>query len=410
MKRFFTFALLFQFFFSIAQNWPAERWSSATNLTAALGTSSVTDFSGLHWNPISNRLYGVQDNGVVRVLQWDSNTNTFSQIANKSISGGPEGITQANLYANEFYTVDETNYEIRRYTHNANFSNLSLYKHWNLLLSPMTDTGNTGPEGIVFIPDAILRAKEFISEQTGLKYTSTKGLGGLFFIASQEGGNIWVYDVNPNSNDDFIFVGKYKTNQSESCDLSVDRSTGLLYILHNISAHNKLEVTDLSSALDNGNQRKFVVKNEYIVADPEDTNDNIEGFAIVPKCPGFENVSAWLCRDVKSSESNAIQQDVLRWFHAFQAEGSCSSLTNIDFEFETVDLFPNPAHNLMTISTKKGRILTIQLYNNLGQQILKMEGIDRDSTSIDVSKLQSGIYFLSITKAEAIITTKFQKN
>lgn len=157
-------------------------WSSAINLTYILGSSEVTDFSGLHWNPINNRLYGVQDNGVVRVLQLDTNTNSFSQIANRSISGGPEGITQANLYANEFYTVDETNYEIRRYTHSSTFSNISLYKHWNLLAfpSPMEDTGNTGPEGIVFIPDAILSSSGFISEQTGQLYTSVKGLGGLF--------------------------------------------------------------------------------------------------------------------------------------------------------------------------------------------------------------------------------------
>ena len=42
---------------------------------------------------------------------------------------------------------------------------------------------------------------------------------GLVFIAHQNGGYLWVFDVNPNVTDDFAFVGKYKTNRNESCDL-----------------------------------------------------------------------------------------------------------------------------------------------------------------------------------------------
>ena len=410
MKRIIVVTLYLQFQITFAQSWPSVNWSSAINLTYSLGSSVVTDFSGLHWNPVNNRLYGVQDNGVVRVLQLDINTNSFSQIASRSISGGPEGITQANLYANEFYTVDETNYEIRRYTYTSSFSNISLYKHWNLLLSPMTDTGNTGPEGIVFIPDAILSSIGFISEQTGLKYTSVKGLGGLFFIASQDGGIIWVYDINPNSNDDFIYVGKYKTNRSESCDLSLDRSTGLLYILHNISGNNKLEVTDLSTTIVNGNERKFVVKNEYFVATPEDTNDNIEGFAITSKCPAVENVSAWLCRDVKNSESTAIQQDVLRWFHPFSADGSCAPLAISEFSSSAIQIHPNPANDFIVVSSQKATILKIEISNSLGQKVIKMPSISSFSTNIDVSKLQSGIYFMEVEHGDGSTKTKFLKN
>ena len=412
MKKIIVLALYLQFQITYAQSWPSVDWSSATNLTNSLGASVVTDFSGLHWNPVNNRLYGVQDNGVVRVLQFDINTNSFSQIANRSISSGPEGITQANLYANEFYTIDETKYEIRRYTHSSNFSNLSLYKHWDLLASPspMTDTGNTGPEGIVFIPDAILSSIGFISEQTGQVYTSVKGLGGLFFIANQNAGIIWVYDINPNSNDDFLYVGRYRTNRSESCDLSLDRSTGLLYILHNVSGNNKLEVTDLSTTIVNGNERKFVVKNEYFVTTPEDTNDNIEGFAITSKCSDADNVSAWLCRDVKSSESTAIQQDVLRWFQPFSAEGSCAPLSNTEFSKGTIQIHPNPADNFITISSDKEVVSAIRICNSLGQEVIKMENKSSVSTSIDVSKLQSGIYFLEVKHGERSTKTKFLKN
>lgn len=412
MKKIVVVILCVQFQITFAQSWPSVSWSSAVNLTNILGSSAVTDFSGLHWNPINNRLYGVQDNGVVRVLQLDINTNSFSQIASRSISGGPEGITQANLYANEFYTVDETNYEIRRYTHSSTFSNISLYKHWNLLAfpSPMQDTGNTGPEGIVFIPDAILSSAGFISEQTGQLYTSVKGLGGLFFIASQDGGFIWVYDINPNSNDDFAYIGKYRTNRTESCDLSLDRSTGLLYILHNLSGNNKLEVTDLSTTSVDGNERKFIVKNEYFVSNPGDTNDNIEGFAITSKCSNPDTVSAWLCRDVKSSESTAIQQDVLRWFNPFVADGSCTPLATSEFSSSTIQIQPNPANDFIVVSSKKAAILTIEISNSLGQKVIKKENITNVSAQIDISKLQSGVYFIEVNHGEESKRTKFLKN
>jgi len=167
-----------------AQSWPGTPWSLGINLTNTMDAAGITDLSGLHFNPTNNRLYAVQGDGHIRVLQWNTTTNTFTQIANKTIVGGPEGITQANLAANEFYTMDENNYEIRRYTHTSNFSTVTEFKHWKLLNapSPMEDTGNTGPEGIVFIPDSFLTSIGFVSQATGQLYTSVKGLGGLLFL------------------------------------------------------------------------------------------------------------------------------------------------------------------------------------------------------------------------------------
>lgn len=142
MNRFFIFLIVIFFQNCFAQSWPSQTWPSATNITSTIDINGVQDMSGLHFNPTNNRLYAVLDTGEVVILQWNSTSNTFTQLARKTISGGPEGITQANLFANEFYTIDENNYEIRRYTHATNFSNLNEYKHWNLLTSPspMTDT------------------------------------------------------------------------------------------------------------------------------------------------------------------------------------------------------------------------------------------------------------------------------
>jgi hypothetical protein len=304
--------------------WPSEAWSNAVNLTGVMDAGGLTELSGLFWNDVTDRLYVSHGDGRLRVLQFNAGNNAFSQIGNIGYSGGPEGITQVNLSANEFYTIDEDNYQIRKYTHPSNFSSVTLAKSWNILLPPstMTNTGNTGPEGIAFIPDSFLNAVGFISSVSGLPYTSVKGMGGLLFIAHQNQGYVWVFDVNPSVSNDFAFVGKYKTNKSESCDLAFDRTTGLLYILHNTGG-NFLEVTDLTTTLIAVNERKFTVLNEYYVANPSG-NQNVEGFAITRKCDDISQVSVWLCRDVEATESATYKLDCLRWFNPFTAPGYCA--------------------------------------------------------------------------------------
>lgn len=411
LSSFWIYVILFSTQMVSSQIWPASSWSTATNLTNVMDVNGITDLSGLHFNPTNNRLYSVQGDGRLRVLLWNETNNTFSQIANKTIVGGPEGITQANLYANEFYTIDENNYEIRRYTYTANFSTVTEFKHWNLLASPspMQDTGNTGPEGIVFIPDSFLITNGFISEQTGQLYSSVKGLGGLFFVAHQDEGYVWVFDVNPNSNNDFDYVGKYQTNHTESCDLAFDRSTGLLYILHNIIGNNRLEVTNLSTSL-NGSSRKFIPLNDYLITNPTGNNDNIEGFALTPKCPVTGLTSAWLCRDVESNEDQSIQEDAFRWFTTFVADGNCELLSNDSFETTNeIVMYPNPVENRLTLEGKWMLNATIQIYNSLGQLVIEKETQSSTSLILEVSSLKNGLYLLEINQNGNSKTLKFDK-
>lgn len=412
--RIFTRCLFLFLFFgttAFAQTvWPAPTWTNAVNLTSVMDAAGVNDLSGLHFNPTNNRLYAVQGDGRLRVLTWNTTTNSFSQFASKSLPGGPEGITQANLAANEFYVIDENNYEIRRYAHNSSFSSITLVRQWNLLASPspMEDTGNSGPEGIVFVPDASLSAIGFRSQQTGQLYTSTKGLGGLFFIAHQDQGYVWVFDLNPNADDDFLYVGKYRTNQTESCDLSFDRSTGMLYILHNVTGNNTIEVTDLSSAPLSGGTRKLTTINEFSVTNPNDGNENIEGFALTPKCTSSNGVSVWLCRDVETNEADAILQDCLRWFTPFAAEGNCTPLANHDFNTANgLTLYPNPVSTTLNISGSRIIGAEISIYNNLGQLLYKKQNQSDETLVLDVTAFDRGVYFLQAVQNGQTITLKF---
>lgn len=409
MTKQFLLALLFSAAALAQSPWPSVSWSTADNLTAIMNTDGINDLSGLHWNPVTQRLYCVQGDGRLRILQMNASATGFTQIANRTLPDGPEGITQVDFSANEFYTIDENNYEIRKFTHNGSFGNLTESRHWDLLQSPspMEDTGNTGPEGIVFIPDAALADAGFVSQQTGNLYTSQKGMGGLLFVAHQDEGYIWVFDVNPTVNNDFLYVGKYQTNRLESTDLAFDRTTGMLYILHNIDA-NYLEVTDLTSVVTTGSERKFNLVNEYFLPNPTDGNINIEAFAIVPKCPDDAQVSVWLGRDVETDEGDAILQDCLRWFMPFVADGTCTPpLDTAIADPAMFSVYPNPGESTITVDFAIGSKAEIRVLNSLGQTVINRRA-DGD-VALDVSGLAAGLYVIKVLQDGKTAVVKWVK-
>ena len=297
-------------------------WSKSFNLTPSIDSLGVAELSGLHWNSQKKQLFAVSDNGYLYVLQQGASGKGFSLTGSLKKIGNPEGITTIDEAKNEFYTIDEKHFEIRKYSYSPDFSSYTLMHKWNLLSDQggMVDTGNDGPEGIEFIPDSYLSAAGFETSDTEELYTSKKGMGGLIFIAHQKRGLIWVYDVNPDQDNDLVLVGRYKTSQRESCDLSFDRSTGLLYILHNTDG-NFLEVTDLSLKK-HGGKRKFNTIAEYPVPNPGGGSANIEGFAITPKFDDPKQVSAWFCKDISNDEPLEDQKDCLRWFTHIQSDGN----------------------------------------------------------------------------------------
>jgi Leucine-rich repeat (LRR) protein len=90
------------------------------------------------------------------------------------------------------------------------------------------------------------------------------------------------------------------------------------------------------------------------------------------------------------------------------ATTTIQALDTNDFEFNTYfTLYPNPAKEVVTILAKENvNISSINIYNTLGQLVLVEVN---PTTSIDVSSLKKGNYFVKIISDKGMTTTKLIK-
>ncbi|MAL59864.1 MAG: hypothetical protein CMC14_07450 [Flavobacteriaceae bacterium] len=85
---------------------------------------------------------------------------------------------------------------------------------------------------------------------------------------------------------------------------------------------------------------------------------------------------------------------------------SSELLSNQDLKFSEITLNPNPTTNTLFISSENLEITSLSIFNFSGQKVIK----NKEATSeIDVSTLQSGIYFLEINSEEGTAIKKFLK-
>jgi len=85
-----------------------------------------------------------------------------------------------------------------------------------------------------------------------------------------------------------------------------------------------------------------------------------------------------------------------------------TTMANTTFNTSNVNLYPNPASTTLTIDAKNS-IESIAIYNILGQEVITKTPMS-NSTTMDVSNLESGLYFVNSTIDGKSSTTKFIKN
>lgn len=259
-----------------SEDWPAESWTESTVLTW-LDSDFATNLSGAHWNDTTETLW-VCLNGPGKFWAIVEDENGGFQVDTKdgrrgefNIPGDIEGITQVDLEDPSVYVIVEGQDLIRRYDIST-YGQAVLVDEYNIS-AHMPTSGGSGSEGIAFVTDEFLSLNGFVDEN-GAPYVSQNGMGGLMFVAHQNGGRIYVFDLVPDSGD-FDFVGSYKTSRAESSGLEFDRSSGNLYIWHN-TGPNYVEVTDLTSFVGTGGARYFNTLKEYYGP----RSGNLEGVAI----------------------------------------------------------------------------------------------------------------------------------
>lgn len=293
---------------SAASPWPGEAWTDSANLTS-LDSDFQANLSGAHWNESTQTLW-VCLNGPGRfwalVPDGRGNFEIDSQngrAAEWSGAGDFEGITQVNLDEPFVYIMAEGEDNIKKFDVSV-YGSPVLTRQWNISRYVPT-SGGSGSEGITFVPDKWLRLNGFV-DGNGVPTTSQNGMGGLMFVAHQNGGSVYVFDLDPNSNN-VNFVGAYKTLRSESSGLEFDRSSGKLYIWHNIGS-NFIEITDMTSFIAANGQRYFSSTKEYQAP----KGGNLEGIALTPAT----SENSWFFITDDSNQNGAA----LMWFDSFEPE------------------------------------------------------------------------------------------
>jgi len=82
---------------------------------------------------------------------------------------------------------------------------------------------------------------------------------------------------------------------------------------------------------------------------------------------------------------------------------SACALGTEDFEFQNINVYPNPATNAVFLDNSKAQFDSVVVYNNLGQEILTQKLNSTNQENIDINALASGIYLLKFKHNEKTI-------
>ena len=74
-----------------------------------------------------------------------------------------------------------------------------------------------------------------------------------------------------------------------------------------------------------------------------------------------------------------------------------------------VGMYPNPVSDLLTLSSPNNEILSVHIYNLEGKQISRSERMSQNRNEIDLTNLNSGLYFLKIFFNGGQVTKKIIK-
>lgn len=254
--------------------WPASMPPDVTAL-GGLDEDFEISLSGATWNAATRELWVIRGNGATGWTLVEDGAGGWAidqkvdlgRLDLESVTltdpDGAPGLIHVVMELDEMVTAFD-----------VSSGTASQLTTWDT--SPWLPTsGSRGSEGLAFVPDDALEEWGFV-DGDGAPRTSALGYGGLFFVGTQNGGSIHVFDLS--STDDAVdHVGEYGTSREDTSGLEFDAGTGRLYVWHG-GDDNDLEIVRLSSTEASG-ARSFDTEMIFDYDDPD--VPNIEGIALM---------------------------------------------------------------------------------------------------------------------------------
>ena len=144
------------------------------------------------------------------------------------------------------------------------------------------------------------------------------------------------------------------------------------------------------------NDYKLSIELPYIAGKPAHLIDNSQG-SIIPLSQGLNSISFTAVTGVDLSSR-------------FQIKFMNQTLGNDDFANAMFEIYPNPANHTVTLASAV-LIEEYTIYNTLGAAIISNKLTAPELTQIiDVTNLDSGIYFITVKSSTQFVTKKLVKN
>jgi len=124
-------------------------------------------------------------------------------------------------------------------------------------------------------------------------------------------------------------------------------------------------------------------------------NENISQEAFFDTYPEDNSIAfdgAWSVYPYFAS-GNIVISDINRGFFLVKDP---NFLATEDIQIEQFTIFPNPADNFLTIKSQNTAIVSISIYNTIGQEVLTFNNPNTFARTIDISSLTKGMYFVNI--------------
>ena len=346
-----------------------------------------------------NDLTGIEDFTALSTLDCSMNSLTNLNVSNNynltvlSCWSNPLGsldvsnnyaLTTLNCSSNELSSLDvSNNFSLTTLDCSVNnISSLELYNNTELT-NLYCDYNNLSSLDVSYLNN--LTILHCVSNSM-----NNLDLGGISTLTELycSWNNLSTLNVSENSALTHLYCDN---NNLVSLDLNKNLSiTNLLCRSNNLSSLNLKDNTQLIYLIcDNNNLNNLDVKNG--------NNTNFTHF----RAHGNPNLTCINVDNAAWSTANWTYIDAQSYFNE-----DCAALNIKDFDLSSIDIYPNPVQDFLTI--KLNEVADYSIINLKSQNLIKGKLIN-ESNTINVSNISNGLYVLKVKTKEGIITKKFIK-